>query len=248
MSAITSLRVESPSARDVATQPTLSALKTCSWFAGWPQGALVALASACSLRSFGAGEVVLGQGKPVATVALVVKGRIRAVRRGDGGREVTLENFRPGELCLDGIFHPQGILPNDWVAGETSLLLFMPRDEFLAQLRVVPETFLALAREMERRLVRSKLMAASLALSDVQARLHDVLAGLARDDGEPTAEGTLIRRSPTQQEIGNMIGACRETVSRMVADLVRQGMVMQRGRRLLITPRFLAATAVAGDA
>jgi CRP-like cAMP-binding protein len=128
------------------------------------------------------------------------------------------------------------------------LLLFMPREEFLTQVRQVPEAALSVARDVERRLGRAKLLACDLALSDVQTRLHRALARLAREDGEPTPEGTVIRKCPTQQEIGNEIGACRETVSRMIAELARQELVSLKGRRLTITPQFLARTTVSGAA
>ena len=52
-------------------------------------------------------------------------------------------------------------------------------------------------------------------------------------------EGLLIRNRPTQQELANQIGACRETVSRTVSDLVRQGLLTPRGRTLLVSKRLL---------
>jgi CRP-like cAMP-binding protein len=128
------------------------------------------------------------------------------------------------------------------------LLLFLPKDDFLAQMRATPDAALALAREMERRLSRAKSLACGLALADVQTRLHHALARLAREDGEPGLDGTVIRKCPTQQELGNEIGACRETVSRMIAELARQELLSLKGRRLTLSPRFLAATAVSGAA
>jgi CRP-like cAMP-binding protein len=134
------------------------------------------------------------------------------------------------------------------VAGETSLLLFIPKDDFLAQLRAIPEAALALARDFDRRLGRVRGLACGLALADVQTRLHNALARLAREEGEPGPEGTVVRKCPTQQELGNEIGACRETVSRMIAELARQELLALKGRRLTISPRFLTQTTVSGAA
>ena len=131
---------------------------------------------------------------------------------------MTLEAHRAGEVLTEALFDATAVLPNDWVASETTLLLFIARDEFLAQVRAVPEAMLGLSRDLERRLSRTKALACDLALADVQTRLHRALARLAREEGEPAPEGTIIRKCPTQQEIGNEIGACRETVSRMIAE------------------------------
>ena len=68
------------------------------------------------------------------------------------------------------------------------------------------------------------------------------LVALGRQDGAPGVEGLLIRNRPTQQELANQIGACRETVSRTVSDLVRQGLLTPRGRTLLVSKRLLEGT------
>jgi CRP-like cAMP-binding protein len=222
-----------------ASSPTLGALRGCAWFSAWPLPALSALAALSSLRSFGPGQAVASDGNRPGAVAVVVKGRVRSVRRGEAGREVTVELFRAGELCLDGLFDAPAGEAEEWIAAETSLLLFVPRDEFLAQVRAVPEAALSLARDLERRLARAKGLAAGLALTDVQGRLYGALARLAREQGEAGPDGVLVRRCPTQQELGTMIGACRETVSRMIAELSRRELVVLRGRSLKISSRFL---------
>ena len=58
-------------------------------------------------------------------------------------------------------------------------------------------------------------------------------------DGPIQAEGLLIRNRPTQQELANQIGACRETVSRTVSELVRQGLLTPRGRTLLVSRQLV---------
>lgn len=158
------------------------------------------------------------------------------------------EAHRAGDLIVEAIFDATGELANDWVASETTLLLFIPREEFIAQIRGVPDAALALARDLDRRLSRVKRLACDLALADVQTRLFRALARLAREEGEPSPDGTVVRKCPTQQEIGNEIGACRETVSRMIAELARQQLVLLKGRRLTISPQFLARTTVSGAA
>ena len=70
-------------------------------------------------------------------------------------------------------------------------------------------------------------------------RLVRTLERLARQDGEETLEGLVLRRRPTQQELANMIGSCRETISRAFTSLMAQGLLVARGRSLLVTHRLL---------
>jgi CRP-like cAMP-binding protein len=241
MNAIASLRSDNAPVlhRDVGFHPALSALRNSAWFSAFPQNVLTTLSMSASLCSFGPRQQVLVEGRWLGAAVLVVKGSLRAVRRTDNARELTLETFRPGDLVADSVLFPDGVMPSDGlVAAETCLLLFIPRDEFLTALSSVPQATLSLIRDLERRLNRVKLLASGLATSDVESRLYRLLYNLACDEGQSAEAGTVISRSPTQQDLASRIGACRETVSRIVADLARQQILTLEGRKLTLAPRF----------
>jgi CRP/FNR family transcriptional regulator, cyclic AMP receptor protein len=251
MNAIATLRTDTTAAlqRDVSFHPALSALRNSAWFSNFPQNTLTSLSMSASLCSFSARQQVVVEGRWQGAAVLVVKGCLRSVRRTDNARELTLETFRPGELIADSVLFPDGTMPGDGlVAAETSLLLFIPRDEFLAALSSVPQASLSLIRDLEQRLNRVKLLASGLATSDVESRLYRLLFNLAKDEGQLIGEGTVISRSPTQQDLASRIGACRETVSRIVADLARQQVLSLEGRKLTLAPRFFEIARSAGIA
>jgi CRP-like cAMP-binding protein len=163
------------------------------------------------------------------------------VRKTEGSRELILETFLAGNIVVDAVVASDGGQSRDsLVAAETSVLLLLPRDEFLAVTHSVPEVALALVDECERRLSRVKALAWGLATTDVESRLYRLLLDLAREQGEASTAGTVIAHFPTQQELAGRIGACRETVSRIVADLARQGLLILQGRCLTLMPRFFA--------
>jgi CRP-like cAMP-binding protein len=93
---------------------------------------------------------------------------------------------------------------------------------------------------MARRLRRADDSIAQLALCDVNERLIRRLVSLAEEEGTESPEGVLVRRRPTQQELANMIGSCRETISRAFNQLARDGMIIPRGRSLVVTPALMA--------
>jgi len=251
MNAIASLHTDSSASlqRDISFHPALSALRNSAWFGAFPQNVLTSLSMGASLCSYSARQQVLLEGRWLGAAVLVVKGSLRAVRRTDNARELTLETFRPGDLVADAVLFPDGSLPGDGlVAAETSLLLFITRDEFLTALSSVPQAALSLIRDLERRLNRVKLLASGLATADVESRLYRLLYNLARDEGQSAAEGTIISHSPTQQDLASRIGACRETVSRIVADLARQQVLTLEGRKLTLAPRFFELAKSAGIA
>jgi len=243
MNTVASAVVESaaPHRHDVSVCPALGALRSSRWFSGMSTSALAQLAANASIHSFGAKQDIVLQGRWLSAASLVVRGCICAVRRTDGFRELTLETFRAGDVLLDELIHSDSTLASDrLVAAETSILLLFPREEFLAVTRTVPEVALALLHDFEQRLRRVKALAWGLATTDVESRLYRLLLSLAREEGQVSEEGTVIAHFPTQQDLAGRIGACRETVSRIVADLARQGLLTLRGRRLTLMPGFFA--------
>ena len=52
----------------------------------------------------------------------------------------------------------------------------------------------------------------------------------------------LITLKMTHQDLANMVGSCRETISRTFNQLVRRGLITPRGRGLEITRRLVAMT------
>jgi CRP/FNR family cyclic AMP-dependent transcriptional regulator len=226
-----------------ALTPELAALQSCPLLADASPSALQALAGAANVRSFSRGAIVASEGATAPAVVLVARGRLRAVRRAASGREITVEVFRPGDLLADAALTPSAPLANDWEAAETTSLVMIPREALLAHLRGAPEVTVALAAQLLARLERAKDLAVALALSDVESRVVAALVGLGRQDGADGPEGLLIRQRPTQQEIANQIGACRETVSRTVSDLVRRGLLTPKGRSLLLARSLYAGAA-----
>jgi CRP-like cAMP-binding protein len=222
--------------------PELAALQACAFFANAAPSALEAVVAASSLRSVPRGTTVTAGGAATSQAFVVVRGRVRCVRRADNGREIALEVFRAGDLVADSAL-AQSQATSDWEAVEAATLLMIPRETLLTYLRGAPELSLTLIGQLLGRLERSKDLAVGLALSDVEGRVVSALIALGRQDGVDGPDGLLIRQRPTQQEIANQIGACRETVSRTVSDLVRRGLVTARGRSLLLSRRLFPEAA-----
>ena len=60
-----------------------------------------------------------------------------------------------------------------------------------------------------------------------------------REEGASGPEGLVVRRQQTQQELANMIGSCRETISPAFNQLARDGLIIRAARSLVVTPAAL---------
>ena len=213
-----------------------------------PASVIDDLALRVGVRRVLGGEPILTQEQPGDGLYVVMSGRAKVVLPGESGREVTLAVLRAADIFGEmTLFDGQSRSANV-VAIDPATVLIIRKDDILKHLGQHPQTAFALLGEMSRRLRKADETIAELALCDVQDRLIRRLVALAREDGTASAEGAIIRRRPTQQDLANMVGACRETISRTFNTLARRGLIVPRGRSLLVTNQLVSMTSASAAA
>jgi CRP/FNR family transcriptional regulator, cyclic AMP receptor protein len=213
-------------------------------FRGLTPAAIEDLARRMTVRRTPGGSAIFTQEEAGDALHVLLAGRVKVVMGGESGREVTLAVLRPGEVFGEMSLFDGRVRSASVVAIEPATTLALSRDDLLRHMAANPQTALNLLGEMSRRLRRADEAIAEMALCDVQGRLIRRLVALAKDDATELPEGMLIRRRPTQQDLANMVGACRETVSRTFNALARRGLIVPRGRSLLVTRNLVASAAV----
>jgi len=209
-------------------------------FAALPIPAIEDLTQRVTVRRVGAQATVVSQDEPGDSMFVIMSGRVKVVIFGENGREVTLSLLRPGDSFGEMSLFDGEARSANCIALEPTTMLVLGRDDLLRHLGAHPRTAVNLLGEMARRLRRADQSIAQLALCDVNERLIHRLVSLAREEGSEGPEGLLVRRRPTQQELANMIGSCRETISRAFNQLARDGLIIPRGRSLVVTSQLVS--------
>ena len=177
---------------------------------------------------------VYSQEQDEAGLFVIHDGQVKVSIVSEDGREVILSilgegNFFGEMSLLDG--HPRSANVTTTQATE---LLMVRRADFLRFIQKSPQTAIKLLSVLASRLRITDRKIEGLALSDVTGRISQTLLQLADEQGVATQEGVLIRDRPTHQDLANMSGTTRETVSRILKRLENQGYIVPRGRDLLI--------------
>ena len=166
----------------------------------------------------------------------ILEGRIKVTILGDDGREVILSVLGPGDF-----FGEMALLDNEprsatAIAVEESELLSLHRNDFQTVLNDNKSITSALIRVLSARLRRANHQISTLALLDVYGRVARVIVDMAREEGKRLRDGRIAFRRATHQEIANRIGTTRETVTRMLKDLERQGLIHVEGKEMVVQP------------
>jgi len=180
------------------------------------------------------GNIVLLEQESGAALFIIVSGKVKVVRMDEDGREVILSMFGPGEFfgemsLLDGQARSASV-----VATVRSELFMIHRRDFLESLHEFPLVAISLLAELAMRLRKADMQIKSLSLKDAAGRVANVLLILADDIGVFRKEKVEIDDLPLQQDIANMAGTSRETVSRMIHLFIDSEEVQIRGNKLII--------------
>jgi CRP-like cAMP-binding protein len=219
----------------IRRNPHLELLKKIHIFSHLGDVALVDLYKRMSVKHWHGGAIIMGQNEPGDALYVLTSGRAKAVLFGENGREMTLAMLGPGDFFGEMALFDGKPRSANVVAVDDAVLLVLDRESFLTHLKSHPETSMRLLEVMAQRLRKANDIINNLALHDVSSRLTRTLFVLAEESGELRDDGILIRRRPTQQDLANMVGTCRETISRALSSMARRGLVVSRGRSLLLS-------------
>jgi CRP/FNR family transcriptional regulator, cyclic AMP receptor protein len=214
-------------------------------FRGISQAALEDILRRMQVRTRPSGSILIAQDEPGDAMFILVQGRVKVALFGESGRELTLSELKPGDFFGEMALIDSRPRSANVVAVDDATVLALTRDAFVAHLKAHPQTAINMLGELTRRLRRADETIANLALHDVESRLTRTLERLAREDGEQTEAGLLLKRRPTQQDLANMVGSCRETISRTFTSMIKRGLLVPRGRALVLTRQLLDRRAAA---
>ena len=211
-----------------------SFLRNVSLFESLNAEELEALAQMTITRTFSKDNVIILAEEEGDALFIIEKGRVKVSIVSEDGREVILSMLGGGAVfgelsLLDGKPRSANV-----IATEDTNLVMLRRQDFLQLVYKVPQIPIALLAELASRLRRTDRQIKGLALLDVTSRISETLLQLASDRGVDTETGVLIHNRPTHQELANMSGTTRETVSRVLKRLETQGYITCKGRTISI--------------
>ena len=185
-------------------------------------------------RTYTKGQMILLEDDLGQTFFVIGGGSVKITRLSDDGREVILamlgESDFFGEMSLlDGAGRSANV-----VALDSSEVLTLARNDFLEILQEYPKISISLLEELTQRIRKSDQQIESLSLSDVEQRIGITLIRLSEELGTIKHGTVKINNLPYQQDIANMAGTSRETVSRTFKLLEEKGLVAREGRKLKI--------------
>jgi len=185
------------------------------------------------LRAYRKGQIIFLEEETGNYMYLVLSGKVKVSKAGTGGKETILAIHRTGDFfgemsLLDGKTSPATVS-----AMEDAKIISLSGSDFHKYLLHNEKVMLQIINVLCARL-RQVWQTQSLSSSTADARIRMGIYQLAKRHGIRDAHGTIIDLKITHQELAEMVGTSRETVTRVLARLKDQGILEIDQRRMTL--------------
>ncbi|MEI7027664.1 Crp/Fnr family transcriptional regulator [Paenibacillus sp. y28] len=187
-----------------------------------------------AVRSYKKGTVLFFEGDLGEELFLVHTGVVK-ISRLENSKEVTLALFRSGDFFGDMAIIRKGLTRSATAETmEDATLYQLSRTDFFKFLEVSPSLCLKLLEVTMDRLRRANEVIHDITLLDVRSRIMKTILRLAVEYGTENEEGILINVKLTHQQIANIVGTVRESVTKVLQELQDDNVIVIRKKMILV--------------
>jgi len=185
-------------------------------------------------RSYTKSNIILFEEDPGDSLFIIKEGKVKITRLSEEGKEVILSILGEGEFfgemsLLDGESRSANV-----IALSDCEVFILKRDDFLEILKNTPQIAITLLEELAYRIRKSDEQIEYLSLADAENRVAMTILRIAEETGTFKMGQVTIEELPMQQDMANMSGTSRETISRMLSDFTDKGFIERKGKKLVL--------------
>ena len=186
------------------------------------------------LMNFKKGDIIFLEGDVYYGFYIVVKGAVRVYKSNPDGREITLHIIEPfnsfAEIPMFISDREEGnIYPANAQAIENSVLIFIPKVEFLRIINENSKICLKMLHGFAERLMSLNQQIENLTLKDVVTRLAEYLYNKYKNSGKNEINLNLSRSM-----LATYLGTISETISRALRKLQDEDLIEIQGKKIII--------------
>ena len=207
-------------------------------FQGIPDIEAQKVARLCTERQYRKGTTIFSKGDPAHSLYIVKDGRVRILSLSDRGTETIVHILKQGAIFGELLLSEEKRAFTA-VAGTDALVTVLSKaslEELLGSIPAISKNFIRL---LSKRLAKVEREFGDFGHTWSYHRLVKVLLQLCEEHGQETPKGTVIPLRLTHEDLANLIGTTRETVTNQMIRFRRMGIVKHQDRFLLVNkPRL----------
>jgi CRP/FNR family cyclic AMP-dependent transcriptional regulator len=208
-------------------------LKNVPLFENLNEEELASIAPLFQQRNYKKGAFLFFEGDEGNEFYLIESGFVKIAKLEDD-KEITLALFRDGDFFGEMALVQKGTRSASAETLETSKIYKLNRKDFHEFMLSSPKLCLSLLEISMERLRKANEQIHDLTFLDVRSRILKNIHRLSEDYGKPVQGGLLIDLKLTHQQLANIVGTVRETVTKVLQELQDDHVISIEKKRIII--------------
>jgi len=237
--------MRSPQGLGIVESCAACQLREHGYFCDFPEESLKAFESLKYSTIFPKGAMLFVEGQAPRGIFMLCAGRVKLAAGSSDGKSLITRIAEPGEVL--GL--SATISGKPYMATAETLapcqVNFIRREDFLRFLSEHHLACLRVAEHLSQNCYAANEQARSLGLSHTAAeKLARLILEWCARDGKPSDRGIQLKLTLTHEEIAQLIGSSRETVTRLLSDFKGKQLLYVKGATLIVRNRAALAAMV----
>jgi len=205
-------------------------------FGGFAKEALQKIEEAFAMKEYEKTEVVFEPGDK-DKVFIVKTGQVELYHITESGKKVIIERLKPGSFFGDlGTNSDQNVYVE---ATTNSYVCSVDKNTFFSMVSNYPDLSEKLMKQLFNRLQSVENRMSSVITDNALTRLYKFFLSHGQKDAE---NNTQISEAFTHEQIAQMIGISRQTVTTLINQLEKKGVLTRKNKSLYIIPERLSGS------
>ncbi|HSH25104.1 MAG TPA: Crp/Fnr family transcriptional regulator [Massilibacterium sp.] len=188
-------------------------------------------------KKFAKGEYLFFEQEPATNVFFLKKGHVKVFRTDENGKSQIVNFFIKNQMFPHVGITKEGVYPATAEALADVVVWTMKVDDFLQLCLEIPHLRIRLTEIMDENIRGLQERLVKTLDKDTPGRIFDTLWPLVIRIGEKVPGGFVLIPSLTHQEIADVVGVSRETVTRSLQTLKKEGRIQIKGHKMYMYPK-----------
>lgn len=186
------------------------------------------------LKTVNAGTIIYNQSESTVNFFYLKSGRVKVFITSPDGAEKTLAIHEPGSLFGETSAFDRIPRLASAIALVKSDIISVHPDILLQLFARNPQLALSMLQSLTIKIRLLSMQVDSMAFMEADKKVANILLRLAADFGMPTEKGIRLSVKCTHEDLANLVGTCRVTVTKSLAGFVKKGWIENRYRNITI--------------
>ena len=205
-------------------------LKNFKLFEGFNHEEMEELNRITKMKWYKKDQPIYFPGETSHSVFLLKQGRVKICKTSETGKSVTLAILEPGEIfgeveALEGV--PRTTIAQSLDTLEDVLVCEILHSDFEQYLHDIPKVGTRLYKLIGPRIRQIETQVGDLVFRTAPGRLAQLFLQLSERMGKPAPDGIQLKPRLTHKNLADLVGSARETVSLILGDFAREGLIRQ---------------------